>query len=62
MDKEDIKIGMLVDYHNIIGESATLKNTKIHSEPWQLGHGDWFVAIEGIAGGVSVEALSHSEE
>lgn len=32
--------------------------TKTRSEPWQLGHGAWVVAVEGIAGGV---ALSHIE-
>lgn len=32
--------------------------TKTRSEPWQLGHGDWVVAVEGVAGGI---AMSHIE-
>lgn len=32
--------------------------TKTRSEPWQLGHGDWVVAVEGIAGGIG---MSHIE-
>lgn len=32
--------------------------TKTRSEPWQLGHGDWVVAVEGIPGGI---AMSHIE-
>ena len=36
----------------------TLLDTTIRSEPWQLGHGEWVVAIVGKAGGVSCQALS----
>ena len=32
--------------------------TKTRSEPWQLGHGAWVVAVEGVAGGI---AMSHIE-
>ena len=31
--------------------------TKIRSEPWQLGHGEWVVKVEGKAGGVSISHL-----
>lgn len=32
--------------------------TRTRSEPWQLGHGAWVVAVEGYAGGI---ALTHIE-
>ena len=28
--------------------------TKTRSKPWQLGHGDWVVSVEGIAGGYAL--------
>jgi len=61
INREDLKIGMVVDYHRQIGGPVTLKNTKIRSEPWQLGNGVWIVAVEGKAGGVSLEALTLPE-
>jgi hypothetical protein len=33
-------------------------DTKTTSEPWQLGHGEWVVKVEGKSGGV---AVSHCE-
>jgi hypothetical protein len=37
-------------------------NTRIRSEPWVLGHGAVVVAIEGRAGGVSIEHLVFEED
>lgn len=54
--------GALVDYSAVIGEPPTLLGAKIRSEPWQLGHGQWVVAIEGKAGGVAIEALRQAQD
>lgn len=35
--------------------------TRIRSEPWVLGHGAVVVAIEGRAGGVSIEHIVFEE-
>lgn len=35
---------------------ARVLDTVTRSNPWQLGHGDWVVAVEGHAGGI---LLSH---
>lgn len=36
--------------------------TRIRSEPWVLGHGAVVVAIEGRAGGVSIEHIAFEGE
>jgi len=33
------------------------RETKTRSVPWQLGHGEWVVLIEGKTGGVSTQHL-----
>lgn len=53
-----LRPGALVDYRSIISGPVTHSAGKVLSEPWQLGHGDWVVSIEGVSGGVAVEALS----
>ncbi len=53
-----VEPGAIVNYHAIIGGPPTLEATKIRTAPWQLGSGDWVVAVEGKAGGVSLEALT----
>ena len=58
MDKDDIKIGMYVDYHDIIGGPATKPHCKVVSTPWQLGHGQWVVKIDKIRGGVSLDSIT----
>ncbi len=55
-----MKDGTTVDYHSVIGEPATVLGRKIIGEPWQLGHGAWVVKIEGVTGGVSIEAISQA--
>lgn len=35
--------------------------TRIRSEPWVLGHGAVVVAVEGRAGGVSIEHIAFEE-
>ena len=61
MDKDQIKIGMTVDYHEIIGGPVTNPRCKVESEPWQLGHGTWIVKISGVRGGVSLNAITPSQ-
>lgn len=58
MIKEEIKIGMKVDYHSMIGGPVTKYNCKIESNPWRIGSGEWIVLISGIRGGVSLKAIS----
>lgn len=53
--------GALVDYYSISGEPPTKTGVRVRSEPWQLGHGQWVVKIDGVAGGVAVEALRMSD-
>lgn len=53
-------IGVAVDYHSVIGGPVTMANTRIRSEPWQLGHGEWVVLLEGKTGGVSFRALTQA--
>lgn len=31
------------------------------SRPWQLGHGDWVVKVEGISGGYDLERITLRE-
>lgn len=58
MDKDDLKIGIVVDYHSDIEGPITKYGCVIESKPWQLGHGQWIVSISGMSGGVSLDALS----
>jgi hypothetical protein len=53
-----LKPGALVDYRSVIGEPATHLAREVLAEPWQLGHGAWVVKIEGVSGGVAVEAVT----
>mgnify|MGYP001809842780 CR=1 FL=1 len=45
---KDTPIGTPVRVHRDNGE---LLITVTRSMPWQLGHGEWIVSVEGIAGG-----------
>ena len=58
MNKNDIKVGMMVDYHSIIGGAITESRCEVISAPWQLGHGQWVVRINRITGGVSLDAIT----
>lgn len=55
---EWMKLGVTVNYHSIIGGPVTLANTRTRSDPWQLGHGEWVVLIEGRTGGICLDALT----
>lgn len=58
MDKDEIKEGMLVNYHSFIGGPVTKGQCVVISKPWQLGCGEWVVLISGMSGGVSLDALT----
>ena len=58
MNKDQIKIGMTVDYHMMIDGPVTKENCKVESDPWPLGHGTWVVKISGVSGGVSLDAIT----
>jgi hypothetical protein len=53
---EKYPVGTKVFYHPIIDEPEG-RETKTRSEAWTLGHGAAVVKIEGLAGGVLLEAL-----
>ena len=57
---DQIKDGLPVNYHPFIGRINDDEDicTRVVRVPWKLGHGDLIVKVEGIAGGVAVEALS----
>ena len=51
--------GVAVDYHSVIGGPVTLANVRIRLQPWRHGgHGEWVVLIYGIAGCVSLDAIT----
>ncbi len=54
------KIGDAVRYYPVLpdGEVPRYEETKIRSEPWQLGHGAWVIKVEGRTGGVLTEHLA----
>ena len=58
MNKDDIEIGMLVNYHSMIDGPITKEQCVIESKPWQLGCGEWIVSISGVRGGVSLDAIT----
>jgi hypothetical protein len=54
------KAGVSVRYWPVwmASDQDQFVDTKTTSEPWQLGHGEWVVKLEGKSGGV---AVSHCE-
>jgi hypothetical protein len=63
MQEEKLKYfkpGLEVLYQPILNKTSNMPayRTKLNSEPWQLGHGDWVVKIEGYTGGISIDHLS----
>ena len=44
-----LKPGDTVDYINDDGKA---ERRKVRSEPWQLGHGEWVIKLDGRTGGV----------
>lgn len=55
----ELQVGAAVRYHPVLPPRPGISSldSKIRSEPWQLGDGSWVVAIEGKAGGVSTQHL-----
>lgn len=41
----------------VIRDDGAEWHTKTRSEPWQLGHGQWVVALEGKAGGYDLSRV-----
>lgn len=38
-------------------DSGIRMSAKAASEPWQLGHGDWVIKVEGISGGYDLSRV-----
>jgi hypothetical protein len=49
-----MKLGVDVEYEEIVGEGVTHRGT-IRHEPWLMGGHSWMVMITGKAGGVSCD-------
>ncbi len=47
-----------VDYRSLRDGPVTHPNARVRSNPWQLGHGEWVVLIEGVSGGVCVSHIT----
>lgn len=59
VDPEMTKLpsGTLVNVHKDNGDTLV---TRTRSLPWQLGHGDWVVSVEGISGGYALERVTRA--
>lgn len=57
-----LKLGDPVKYHRVLPKREGIDpiETKVASEPWQLGDGTWVVRLKGKAGGVSTQFLEPS--
>ena len=60
MEYDQLKIGMEVDFHGIIGGPITLPNCTVIAEPWRLYSGTWVVKISGVRGSVDLAAIPPS--
>ena len=47
--------GTLVNVRKDDGDTIV---TRTRSLPWQLGHGDWVVSLEGISGGYALDRVT----
>jgi hypothetical protein len=61
MKPKNIKKGMRVNYHSIIGGPATIEGATVREEPFRMASGEWVCMITGKSGYVSVAALSPYE-
>ncbi len=57
MNYTEIRVGMTVDYHSIIGGPVTEPGCTITHEPWMM-NGTWVCMIDKRHGCVSCDALS----
>lgn len=48
VDRRDWPVGLAVV---VTLDDGSQFQTTTRSEPWQLGHGEWVVLVEGIVGG-----------
>lgn len=55
---EWLRVGARVDYRSIVTGPVTHPNREVLTPPWQLGNGEWVVKIQGVHGGVWIEALT----
>jgi len=67
MKAEKISVGMLVDYHSIIGGPVTKACCCVTEKPFDASDGrgrrrNWVVFVEGVRGYVSCDALTPAAE
>jgi hypothetical protein len=43
-------------------DDGKLVHSRVKYAPWQLGHGQWVVGIEGMAGGIRLDRVQRREE
>ncbi len=57
---DEIKTGMKVNYHPVIGGVTAERGYTVDSEPFQSDSGGWVVFLKKKSGYVSIDALSKS--
>lgn len=55
MMNTQLKIGTKVI---VLKDDGSIFESTVKYEPWQLGHGQWVVGIEGIRGGYMLERVT----
>jgi len=45
---------------NVLLDDGNIWRTRTRSDPWQLGHGQWVVALEGKAGGYALDRVTEA--
>jgi len=53
--KEEFKVG---DKVKVLKDDGTIFESTVKYEPWQLGHGQWVIGINGIVGCYMVERVT----
>lgn len=55
----ELRVGDAVKFYAMLPQRPGVEplETKISSEPWQLGDGTWVVKVDGKSGGVSTQFL-----
>lgn len=46
------------DKVRVLKDDGTFFHSTVKYEPWQLGHGQWVIGINGISGGYSIERVA----
>jgi hypothetical protein len=50
-DPSGVRVGDLLD---VTRDDGRVERRRVKYRPWQLGHGEWLVGVEGISGGYAL--------